>query len=162
MSVGLFGLIAVPVALLHQAYLRAGSPPGERSPRWWLPWRTNPSLTVGAVVLAIALALAAPWYARMFASYGAEAWSALVAPFDAARVGPAGSAGEADRPGPAAMPLGLFAAVRLIRQALVDENDDPSVVGGVLWVLWLAVAALAPAFWPGGPRTRRACSCSSR
>ncbi len=76
MSVGLFALIAMPVALLHQAYLRAGSPPGGRAGRRWLSWRTDPSLAVGAVVVAIALALAAPWYGRMFASYGAEAWGA--------------------------------------------------------------------------------------
>ena len=39
-----------------------------------------------------------------------------------------------------------------IRRALIDETDDPSAVGGVLWVLWLAVAALVPAAWPSGPR----------
>ena len=49
MSVGGFGLIGLPVVLLHQAYLRAGSPPGERSGRWWLAWRGNPSLAAGRV-----------------------------------------------------------------------------------------------------------------
>ena len=36
--------------------------------------------------------------------------------------------------------------------ALIDETNTPETVGGSLWVIWLAVAALAPAFWPSGPR----------
>ena len=39
-----------------------------------------------------------------------------------------------------------------IRLALIDENNTPESVGGSLWVIWLAAAALTPAFWPGGPR----------
>jgi hypothetical protein len=50
------------------------------------------------------------------------------------------------------MPLGVFAAFRMIRLALIDENDDPKVVGGIFWVMWLAVAALTPALLPSGPR----------
>ena len=98
MSVGGFGLIAVPVILLHQAYLHAGSPPGERqcAARWWLAWRTNPSLAAGALALAIALALALPWHARMFAVYGPESLATLLAPNTLTALG---AAGPADRPG---------------------------------------------------------------
>src|SRR3954451_7492167 len=61
MAVGGLGLVSVPVVLLHQAYLRAGPPPGGRAGRWWSAWRHNPSLAAGAAALAIALLLAAPW-----------------------------------------------------------------------------------------------------
>ena len=43
-------------------------------------------------------------------------------------------------------------AVRAIRRALVVEVNDDETTGCVLWVLWLAVAALAPSAWPTGPR----------
>ena len=51
------------------------------------------------------------------------------------------------------MPLALFALVRAIRTALVSERDDRPTIGSIFWALWLAVAALAPAFWVGGPQT---------
>ena len=63
---------------------------------------------------------------------------------------------------PATLPLGLFAAARTIRLALTDESDDREIVGGVFWVVWLATAALVPAFWPSGPGLRSTCSCSCR
>ena len=53
---------------------------------------------------------------------------------------------------PVTMPLALFGAVRAIRSALVDESETRETVGGSFWVVWLGVAALAPAIWPGGPR----------
>ena len=54
MAVGGFGLLVLPVVLLHLAYLRAGAPPGERSGRWWLAWRDSPGLAAVALGLAIA------------------------------------------------------------------------------------------------------------
>jgi hypothetical protein len=42
--------------------------------------------------------------------------------------------------------------VRAIRLALVDESTSRETLGGSFWVIWLAVAALAPAAWPGGPQ----------
>ena len=53
---------------------------------------------------------------------------------------------------PVTVPLGIYGAARAIRLALIDENNTPETTGGSLWVIWLAVAALAPAFWPSGPR----------
>jgi len=152
MAVGVFGLISVPVVLLHQAYLRAGSPPGERNSRWWLAWRNNASLTTGALVLAIALLIAAPWHIRMFLAYGPEAITALLAPYDPRAQEMHGLLTRLVYLAPTTMPLGLFAAVRLIREALTDENDDEKIVGGVFWVMWLVTAALAPAVLPSGPR----------
>ena len=35
---------------------------------------------------------------------------------------------------------------------MIDENNSPEAVGGTLWLIWLASAALAPAFWPSGPQ----------
>ncbi len=152
MSVGIFGLISIPVVLLHQAYLRAGSPPGERNGRWWLAWRNNGSLTAGALALAIGLLVAAPWHIRMFLSYGHEAVTALLAPYDPRGQELHGLLSRLVYLAPTTMPLGLFAAFRVIREALTAENDDEKIVGGVFWVMWLVTAALAPAILPSGPR----------
>ena len=152
MAVGGFGLLGLPVVVLHMAYLRAGAPPGERPGHWWLGWRQSPGLAAVALSLAIALVVAAPWHVLMYRSYGLDFLDGLFAPID-----PLGG----DRPGlmarlidlaPATLPLGLYAAVRTIRLALTDETENRGVIGGVFWVLWLAVAALAPAVWPAGPR----------
>ncbi|HMB08856.1 MAG TPA: glycosyltransferase family 39 protein [Isosphaeraceae bacterium] len=154
MAVGLFGLACVPVVLLHQAYLRAGAPPGARgrSGRRWLAWRANPSLSAGAAALGLALALAAPWHVRMAAAQGPEVLGALLAPFDPRRPDGPGLLGRLIGLAPATLPLGLFAAVRMVRLALIDETEGRAIVGGVFWVLWLAVAALVPTAWTSGPR----------
>src|SRR5207302_1800291 len=74
MAVGPFGLVSLPVILLHRAYLRAAAPRGGRPRRWrgWLAWRDSPSVTAGVLALAIAVALATPWYVLMFARHGSE------------------------------------------------------------------------------------------
>src|SRR6185312_14886295 len=51
------------------------------------------------------------------------------------------------------LPLALFAVGRSVKAALVSERDDRGTIGGIFWVIWLAVAALAPATWVGGPQT---------
>ena len=157
MAVGPFGLVSLPLILLHQAYLAAAAPRGGVSRsrrRWdWLGWRDTPSLSAGALALAIALAMASPWYVVMFARYGSEAVSALLAPVDPRFVVRTGLLGRLVDLTPASLPLGLFATVRMIRLALIDEDESPAIVGGVFWVLWLAVSALVPVFWPRGPRS---------
>jgi hypothetical protein len=35
---------------------------------------------------------------------------------------------------------------------LVDDSNTRETAGGALWVVWLAVAALAPTVWPSGPQ----------
>jgi 4-amino-4-deoxy-L-arabinose transferase-like glycosyltransferase len=154
MAVGLLGLVVVPIILLHQAYLRVSAPPGERERlgRWWLAWRNNPSLSAGAGALALALALAAPWHVRMLAAYGSEVLGGLLVTFDPHGPDRSGLLERLIRLAPATLPLGLYAAVRMVRLALIDENENREIVGGVFWVMWLAVAALVPAFWTSGPR----------
>ncbi len=151
MAVGLFGLVVVPVVLLHQVYLAAGAPRGERDRgRWLVSWLDNPSLRAGLLTITVAMAVAAPWHLWMIRRHGVGIIASLLAPLDIA----------GGRPmllvrlihlAPEAMVLGLFGAVRSIRLALTDESEDRSTVGGALWVLWLAVAALMPGFWPKAP-----------
>jgi hypothetical protein len=156
MAAGPFGLVSLPVVLLHQAYLRASAPRGEGQRRGrrrgWLAWRDSPSLAAGALALAIALALAAPWYVMMFARHGSDALEALLAPFDPRFAARPGLLARLIDLAPASLPLGLFAAARTIRLALIDEDESPWIVGGVYWVMWLALASLLPVAWPSGPR----------
>ena len=153
MSVGLFGFAAVPVVLLHQAYLRSGSPPGERPGRghWWAEPYENRSVRAGIFTTTVALAIAAPWHLWMIRAHGFGVVGPWLAPFEVAPFPQPGLLGRLVRLAPATLPLGLFAAVRAIRAALADESDDRSIVGGAFWVVWLAVAALVPTFWPSGP-----------
>jgi len=151
-----FGLIVIPIVLLHQVYLQAGStgrlfsrPLGKA---WRLDWGQRMALWEGLIALLIALLVALPWHLRMLQIYG---WQAL-AGLD---VRPWGSNGEEVsllsrllELAPITLPLGIFGAVRVARLAVIDENDTAETKGGSLWVIWLAVAALTPAFWPGGPR----------
>lgn len=152
LSVRGLALAAVPIVVLHRAYLGADRAPAGRPGGWWRAWRGDQSLGAGAVALALGLVLAAPWHAAMAARYGPAFGEALVAPF----YNP-----PTVRPSlpyllmalaPAILPLGLFGAGRAVRRALTAEVDDRETVGGVFAVLWLAVAALLPALWPGGPR----------
>ena len=151
-----FGLIVIPIVLLHQVYLQAGST-GRLSARpfskaWCLDWGQRTALWEGLIALFIALLLVLPWQLRMFRIYG---WQAL-AGFD---VRPWGSNGEEVsllsrllKLAPIMLPLAIFGAVWVARLAVIEENDTAETKGGALWVIWLAVAALTPAFWPGGPR----------
>lgn len=152
LTIGGFGLLAVPIILLHQTYLRAGLPPAERSSPWWRAWWDNPSLRAGGVSLAIALVLAGPWYLKMFATYGIEFLKAVLAPLDPTGIERPNLLTRLIELAPATMPLGIYAALRSSRLALTDESDEPGIVGGVFWVVWLAVAAVAPACWPSGPK----------
>jgi hypothetical protein len=151
-----FGLIVIPIVLLHQFYQHPGStgrlfsrPLGKA---WRLDWGQRTALWEGVIALAIALLVALPWHFRMLQVYG---WQAL-AGLD---VRPWGSNGEEVSLlsrlldlAPITLPLGIYGAGRLTRLAVIDENDTAESKGGSLWVIWLAVAALTPAFWPGEPR----------
>jgi 4-amino-4-deoxy-L-arabinose transferase-like glycosyltransferase len=156
LSVGGFGLLVLPVVLLHQLYLRAAtaqaSPTEFRAGPWWSALHGSAGTTDGLLALAIALIVAVPWHVVMAQVHG---WGALAA----LELRSWGAAAEA--PGllarlfelaPVMLPLGLYGAARAFRLALIDENNSPEAVGGSFWLIWLAVAALAPAFWPSGPQ----------
>jgi hypothetical protein len=150
-----YGLLAVPVVLLHQAALEPDPLPTSRRPgprRWWRLGRDHPSLAAGAVALLLGLALAAPWYVLMFRRYGVGLLEVLMAPPQSPWSGPRSLAARLLDLAPATLPLGLFAAARAIRRALVVDGDDPATAGGTFWVVWLAVAAVVPALLPSGPR----------
>lgn len=154
MAIGPFGLVGVPVVLMHQAIVKAdpGATPGRRVGRVWRSLRIGPSLRAGLVALGLALLVAAPWYALMASRYGLDFLGALMAP---PRVGGAARTGlliTLMSLTPATLPLGLYAVLRVARQALATEGDDPATLGGVFWLAWFAVAALTPALWPSGPR----------
>ncbi len=153
LAMGVVGLLCVPVVLLHQFYLRSDLAFAERQDRPWYGWWNNASLVAGAIALGISLLVAAPWYVTMGMHHGRGFFAGLLHPPD-----PLGW----DRPNllsrlndlaPASLPLALFALVRAVRTALVSERDDRPTIGSIFWTLWLAVAALAPALWVGGPQT---------
>ena len=159
MAVGGFGLIAVAVVLLHQAYLRTGWAPCERPSRWWRAGRSHPSLPAGALALAVGLLLAAPWHIRMARTYGDVFLDALLAPPVTASILDPGVLRRLATLAPLVLPMGLLATGRVLAAALRgrdddcrSDDDDRAHLGGVFWAAWLAVAALIPAFWPSGPR----------
>lgn len=156
LALGGFGLLALPVVIFHQVSLRsaAASGPRERAiTRHWRheSWWGTPAALAG-VALTIALVVALPWHAMMLRRYGWEALAGL----DFCPWGMAGLQGSLPARllelSPVTVALGLFGFVRAIRMGLADEERSPATVGASLWACWFGVAALAPAFWPGGPR----------
>ncbi|MBX6312802.1 MAG: glycosyltransferase family 39 protein [Isosphaeraceae bacterium] len=152
LAVGAFGLLTIPVVLLHQGALPPEPAPARRPMRGWRGVRLSPSLAAGALALALGLALAAPWHVLMFGRYGRSFAAALLAPAYFMWSGHVGLLARLIDLAPAVVPLGLFAAARAVRRALVAETDDPMTVGGAFWVVWLGAAALALAVFSGGPR----------
>src|SRR5690606_38593861 len=53
LAVGFYGLIGVPVVVLHQAIVKAdpAATPGRRAARWWRSPRIGPSLRAGVAAL---------------------------------------------------------------------------------------------------------------
>ena len=153
LSMGGVGLLCIPVIVLHQAYLRSEMAPVERQERPWYGWWNNPSLLAGSIALAIGLLIAAPWYSAMLARHGGEVIGALLNPPDPLGWERPTLLARLNDLAPATLPLALFAVARAVKAALVSERDDRATIGGIFWVIWLGVAALAPASWVGGPQT---------
>jgi hypothetical protein len=178
LSLGLFGLVAIPIVLLHQLYQHAGRGEldavtysvQEQAQAWrqaqtagkrnfWRVgrlWLNRPGVLGGLLAGGVAAAVAVPWHVAMLRAHGWEMLAALLFPYPADGSG----MGEVNQGllarlidlAPATLPLGLYGAARSVRMALVDESEEPEAVGGALWVVWLAVAALLPSLWPHGPR----------
>jgi hypothetical protein len=151
-----FGLLVVPVVILHQIYLRGGSEPAlssrARSRSWWLDGWSRARLAAGLLAVSVALSVALPWHIAMIRLHGWETLQAL----DFRSWGMASAQGlllaRLTELSPITLPLGIYGFLRAIRLAVIDEDQSAVTVGSSLWVLWLGVAALAPALWPGGPR----------
>jgi 4-amino-4-deoxy-L-arabinose transferase-like glycosyltransferase len=153
LSMGGIGLLCVPVIVLHQAYLRSEMAPLERQGRPWYGWWNNPSLLAGSIALLIGLLIALPWYLSMFATHGREFLVNLLNPPDPLGWERPTLLARLNDLAPATLPLALFAVGRSVKAALVSERDDRVAIGGIFWVLWLAVAAIVPAIWSSGPQT---------
>jgi hypothetical protein len=156
LTLGGLALIAIPIVLLHQYYLRGsgpGSSPRVKGRRSWLFWRESPGWVDGLLAVAIALVLCLPWFTMMVLSHGWQAVAALRVPPERLLVNRhAVLLSRVIELAPVTLPLGLYGAVRAIRLALLAESNSRETVGGSFWVLWLAVAALAPTVWPDGPQ----------
>ncbi len=139
--------------MLHQVYLRSEMAPVERSGRPWYGWWNNASVVAGMIALAIGLAVALPWHLAMVATHGRAFLGALLNPPDPLGWERPPLLGRLNDLAPATLPLAFFAVARSIKLALASDRDDRGTIGGVFWVIWLAVAAVAPALWQGGPQT---------
>jgi hypothetical protein len=150
-------LIVVPIALLHQQYLRAVSIPSAQQPcsrLWWPSWRERIDLLDGLLSLAVALTVSLPWFGLMLEAHGWQAMRALVVPPDGLLADHQLSlVPRLIMLAPVTLPLGLFGAIRAIRLALVDEANTCNACGGALWIIWLGVGALTPSIWPTGPQS---------
>lgn len=151
MAVGPFGLLVVPTVLLHRAILGPDPWAGRRPSRWWARL-AEPGRLAALAALAIGLALAAPWYAMMLRRHGPAFVRALAAPPHSGLGEPGALLSRLAMLAPTSLALGLFGALRAGRRLLTHDGDDPATAGGAFWVAWLAVAALAPAAYPEGPR----------
>ena len=154
LSLGGLALIAIPIVLLHQFYLSASSSSSQTSLTrfWWLSRRESPGLVNGLLAFFVALAMASPWFVLMVNSHGWQVLAALCTPPDVMDA-QLSLLPRLIRLAPVTLPLGLFGAAQAIRSALVAESETRETVGGSFWVVWLAVAALAPTIWPSGPRS---------
>ena len=156
LSLGGLAFITIPIVMLHQFYLRASlASASQRSTTrfWWLSSHESPVLLNGLLALSIALALALPWFVLMIGSHGWRVVVALGSPPDVTDP-PLSLLPRLIKLAPVTIALGVFGAIRAIRLALAGEVETRETVGGSFWFVWLAVAALAPSLWPGGPRRR--------
>ncbi len=157
MAVGPFGLLLAPVVILHRAILGPDPWPEHRpkatGPRFLNWWRllARPGWIAATGALTVGLALAAPWYAMMLRRHGAAFLAALMSPPHSGGPGTELLLPRLAMLAPTSVALGLFAAIRAGRRVLTHDGDDPATAGGAFWVAWLALAALAPAFYPQGP-----------
>ncbi len=173
MTMGLVGLILLPIIVLHQLALNAGESPLERPRHWYEAWRSLPGFFYGSSAMIVAMCVAAPWHVWMSLVHGGEFWSNLSEPSK--------SLGSLNR-GPIhhlldASPIFLIPAMysawlsvrnwfagsktpddsdeslkrpewreRVARDTLEQDRD-----GLVLWTIWAVVALAFCVYWPLGP-----------
>ena len=113
----------------------------------------NPGFFDGLLALAVALVVSLPWFALMVGTHGWQiARRSFFPQYKSPTAHPMILLVQVIKLAPVTFPLGIYGAVRAARSALVDEFNTLETVSGSFWVIWLAVAALAPAVWPGGPQ----------
>jgi hypothetical protein len=151
LSVGLIGLMAVPVILLHQVYLGLDRIASRCRCESLARRVANPSVLAGVGALALAAAIAAPWHWRMYLRHGDDFLLGLFNPPSSLALSGRGLLTTLLTLAPATLPLGALGAYRAIRRALTCENDSTASTDLSFWLLWLAFAALLPALWPQGP-----------
>lgn len=150
MTVRLLALAVIPIVLLHQAAL--GPDPVPAACRSWRAFRRERSgLLVGLAALALGLLVAAPWYGYMLATHGRSFLEAQWDPPELFRPIPGGFLLAGMVMAPATLALAAHGAWRAVRRWLTAETEDAGAIGGALWVIWLVVAAVAPAVVPGRP-----------
>jgi hypothetical protein len=160
LSVALFGLVVVPIVLLHRALLGHERPPADARPGRLRAWRRRlrsgrlAAIAAGLGVLILGLLIAAPWHVYMARRHGVGFWLTLLEPQPASGPAPQNLADRLLLLAPASVVLGLYGAARAGRRLLAAEPGarDPGTLGAALWLAWMAVAALLPALLPAGPR----------
>jgi 4-amino-4-deoxy-L-arabinose transferase-like glycosyltransferase len=173
MTMGLVGLVIIPIILLHQLALNAGESPLERPRNWYEAWRSLPGFFYGSSAMIVALCVAAPWHVWMSMVHGSEFWRDLSEPSK--------SLGTTIR-GPIhhlldASPIFLIPAVysawlsirnwfagskspeiandQLTRPEWRDQaardNLEQDRNGMFLWTIWAIVVLALSLYWPLGP-----------
>ena len=152
LALGGLGLLVIPIVFLHQYYLRAAFIPASQRKFWWSDRQQCTALIHGLLALAVASMVFLPWFLLMVRLHGWRALASLEVPPEGLladhRLGLLPRLIEL---APAILPLALFGVVRAMRSALVDETNSRVTVGGSFWIIWLGVAALAPAVWLRAP-----------
>ncbi len=151
LAVGAMGLSVIPMILLHRAVVGPSALMEVRTKgmRWW---RDHPTLLAGALSVAIAMMLAAPWYMIMFGRHGMGFLAALIAPPQLLGPPSPGLLGRMVELAPAALPFALYAAAIALKRALTVEDENRVTSGGALCLAWLSVAAITPMVLSRGPR----------
>ncbi len=173
LTMGLVGLIIVPIIALHQLALNAGESPLERPRHWYEAWRALPGLFYGSSAMIVAVAIAAPWHVWMSMVHGSEFWANLSEP--------SRSLGSLNR-GPVlhlldAAPVflipALYSGLLSIRnwfagskssgqssdqltqpewrERFARDNLEQDRDGLFLWTIWAVVALALSIYWPLGP-----------
>lgn len=174
MSVGLVGLMLVPVIGFHQVALNAGESPLERTRYWYEAWRVIPGLFYGSTAMAVAMVIAAPWHVWMTMVHASDFWLSLIEPtrpMGLVHHGPWGFLVEAS---PVLLSLALFAGWTAVSyslsptsrkqqadlqmkqaQWLRERQSDFGTKdqnGLILWTIWAVIALILSIYWPLGPQ----------